>query len=85
MDLHLTDKGQTTIPKALREHLGVKPGDKITAVILRDGSVYLVPKTPLSSLKGMFKDRVSKPVSIEDMNAAVKEGAEERDRRSRKK
>ena len=84
MDLHLTEKGQTTIPKALREHLGVGPGGTIKAVILEDGRVYLVPSVPLSSLKGMFKGRVSKPVSIDEMNASIRDKAAERYRRRSK-
>ena len=36
----LTSKGQLTAPKAIREHLHLKPGDKVVFVI-RDGRVEL--------------------------------------------
>jgi antitoxin PrlF len=85
MDLHLTEKGQTTIPKALREHLGVGPGGTIKVVILDNGSVYMVPSASLSSLKGMFKGRVAKPVTVDEMNATVRSKAAERYRRTLKK
>ena len=29
MDLAITAKGQATIPKAIRDHLGLKPGDRV--------------------------------------------------------
>lgn len=84
MDITLTSKGQATIPKEVREHLGVAPGDKVKCVTLADGRVYLLPKRPLSSLKGMFKGRVKKAVTIEEMNEAVRKKAVERYSRSHK-
>ena len=38
----LTRKGQTTIPKDIRERLNLKPGDKIKFMVNADGSVRLV-------------------------------------------
>jgi AbrB family looped-hinge helix DNA binding protein len=29
MESAITSKGQATIPKAIREHLGLKPGDRV--------------------------------------------------------
>ena len=84
MDLTLTSKGQATIPKEVREHLGVKPGDKVKCVTLPDGRVYLLPKKPLSSLKGMFKGRVKRAVMIEEMDAGIRQKAAERFKRSAK-
>lgn len=40
----LTRKGQTTIPKAIREQLKLKPGDRIGFSVEADGRVHLVPK-----------------------------------------
>ena len=50
----LTSKGQMTIPKAAREHLRVRPGDRVKIFLHPDGTVVLIPKLPVSSLKGMF-------------------------------
>ena len=36
----LTSKGQLTVPKAIREHLRLKPGSKVVFVI-RDGRVEI--------------------------------------------
>jgi antitoxin PrlF len=77
MESALTSKGQMTIPKAAREHLGAKSGDRVKIFLHPDGTVVLLPKLPVSSLRGMFADRVKRPVSVEDMATAAEEGAAE--------
>ena len=37
----MTTKGQVTIPKRLREHLGLKPGSNIDFELAEDGRVFL--------------------------------------------
>jgi AbrB family looped-hinge helix DNA binding protein len=69
----LTVKGQATIPKAIREHLRIKPGDRVKFFIHPDGSVVLLPKLPSSSLKGIVKTR--RRVTLERMNRAILDGA----------
>jgi AbrB family looped-hinge helix DNA binding protein len=66
-----------TVPKAAREHLKVRPGDRVKIFLHPNGTVVLIPKLPVSAIKGMFAGRVKKPVSIEEMDAAVEEGASE--------
>ena len=39
----LTSKGQTTIPKQVREHLKIGPGDKLDFVIESEGRVVIRP------------------------------------------
>ncbi len=71
----LTSKGQTTIPKEIRDHLGLKPGDKVRFVIEDQGRVAVLPATyHLKDLKGMLKP-APKRVTIEDMEAAIAEEA----------
>jgi AbrB family looped-hinge helix DNA binding protein len=36
-------QGRITIPKAIRDHLGLKPGDQIEYAVAPDGRVKLVP------------------------------------------
>ena len=74
MDSTLTVKGQTTIPKPIREHLGLKPGDKIKFFVRPDGSVVILTKLPITALKGSLKSEIS-GVSLEDMDEAIAEGA----------
>jgi AbrB family looped-hinge helix DNA binding protein len=62
----ITAKGQATIPKAIRERLGVKPGDRIKFFVHPDGSVVLLPKRPVSELRGIVKAR-QRSATIEDV------------------
>lgn len=68
----LTSKGQVTIPKKIRDALQLKGGDKI-AFRLEDDTVTLVPRTArVRDIFGMLeKPGKAKPLSIEDMDAAV--------------
>ncbi len=79
MNSAITAKGQTTIPKAAREHLGVKPGDRVKFVMHPDGSVVIMKVLPVTALRGMLK--TDKHATIEDINNAIAEGATERYRR----
>src|SRR4029079_15091453 len=74
MQSAITIKGQATIPKAIRDHLGLKPGDRVKFFIHPDGSVVLLPKLPVSALRGIVKAR-SQPVTIEEMTEAAVAGA----------
>jgi len=71
----ITVKGQATIPKAIREHLGLKPGDQVKFFVHPDGSVVLLPKLPASALRGIIKSRRRRPVTMEEMTQAGAEGA----------
>jgi len=74
MESAVTVKGQATIPKAVRDHLRLKPGDRLKFFILPGGTVLLLPKLPASALKGFLK-RKRAPVSLEEMDRAIAEGA----------
>lgn len=62
----ITSKGQVTIPKAVRDLLGLIPGDEVSFEVGDDGRVYLQPKKsscPSSSrfrqLRGSAKGELS--------------------------
>lgn len=74
MESAITVKGQATIPKAVREHLGLKPGDRIKFFVHPDGTVVLLPKRPAAAMRGMLKAR-RRPVTIEAMHEAAAAGA----------
>ena len=76
MEATLSSKGQATIPKAVREHLQIKPGDRFKFFFHPDG-VILLPKISTARLKGMIP-KPAKPVSLEEMDRAIQEGATER-------
>lgn len=75
MESAITVKGQATIPKAIREHLRLKPGDRVKFFVHPDGTVVLLPKRPASTLRGMLKSRRLRPVTTAEMNEAVAQGA----------
>jgi len=79
MESAITGKGQATIPKVIREHLGLKPGDRVKFFIHPDGSVVLLPKVRASTMRGIVK-APPRPVHIEDMNDAIAAGAANRAR-----
>lgn len=69
----LTSKGQTTIPKDVRNHLKLRTGDQIDFVIEPDGSVVIRPATVhVRELKGILHRKGMKPLSVNAMNAAVR-------------
>jgi len=74
----VTSKGQITIPVEVRSELGVSAGDRVEFIELGKGRFAIVPATrSIKELKGIFKGRRRKPVSIEEMDAAIAERAAE--------
>lgn len=81
MEATLSSKGQATIPKAVRERLCLKPGDRFKFFFHPDG-VLILPKISTARLKGIVP-KPAKPVSLEDIDAAIRSGATERFRRKK--
>lgn len=74
----ITSKGQITIPSRVRDALKLKPGDRIEFVEVNNGNFELLPATrSVRDLEGILHNPEKKPVSIEEMNAAIAEGAAE--------
>lgn len=85
MESAITVKGQATIPKAVRKHLRLKPGDRVKFFLQPDGTVVLLPKLPASALRGIVKSRRRRPVTIEEMTGAAREAASGAARRARRR
>ncbi len=69
----LTSKGQITLPKSVRELMGVDTGDQIAFRIQEDGKIYVEPENiDLMSLKGILKTSV-RGITVEDMNEVIAE------------
>ena len=62
----VTDKGQTTIPKALREKYGIEPGDEVVWVEGEDGIT-------LRKKRDLPNDAVAAENTTEDEARAVSE------------
>lgn len=77
MESTLTSNGQITLPKALRDDLHLKSGDKVVFERSEDGNYLLRPVLlRAASLKGILKDKYTgPPASIESMNRAIQERA----------
>ncbi len=66
----ITAKGQTTVPREVREKLGAGPGTRLVWHIMPNGSLIVRAKThSLLSLQGMLKSPRGEPVPVEEMNA----------------
>ena len=79
MEATLRSKGQATIPKAVRERLQIKSGDRFKFFFHPDG-VIILPKISTARLKGMIP-KPAQSISLEEIDRAIAEGATERFRR----
>ena len=84
MESAITVKGQATIPKAIREHLRLRPGDRVKFFVHPDGTVVLLPKQPASALRGFLK-RKRTAITVTEMNQAIAEAAFDVRARDRRK
>lgn len=68
-DATLTSKGQTTIPKEIRDSLGIKPGDRMTFTQMPDGTVLMRVKTKsIVDIAGKLHKKGRKTVPIDQMS-----------------
>jgi antitoxin PrlF len=67
----LTSKGQLTIPRQLRDALGLAPGARLQASIDQQGRLVLVPSK--YEPEDLFRNRpaVHRVMSLEDMDNAI--------------
>lgn len=67
----LTSKGQLTLPKSVRDRMGLDSGDRVEFVEVTDGVFNIVAATrDVRELKGIIP-KPEKSVSLEDMNRAI--------------
>jgi antitoxin PrlF len=65
----MTTKGQVTVPREIRDRLGLVAGDKMAFTMLSDGTVVMRPKTRrLADLAGSLTRPGQPKVAVEDMN-----------------
>ena len=74
----ITYKGQITLPKAVREQLGVRPGDRVSFREIEGGVIVVEADTvDLMELKGAMRPR-RRGVTVEQMNDAIRAAAARR-------
>ncbi len=70
----LTSKGQVTIPKQVRDALRLHAGDKVHFFITKNGDALLRPVArKVEDVFGRLHQYGGKPVSVEEMDAAIKQ------------
>ncbi|MBI4690489.1 MAG: type II toxin-antitoxin system PrlF family antitoxin [Nitrospirae bacterium] len=69
----ITTKGQTTIPKKIRDYLKLQAGDKVDFVVKGDGKVALEPATlDVKELEGILHRPGMRAISAEEMKKALR-------------
>lgn len=69
----LTSKGQTTILREIREHLRLRPGDRMEFIIDEDGRVLIIPiSLDAAELAGILPKPRS-AVSLARMKKVIRE------------
>jgi antitoxin PrlF len=71
----LTSKGQITLPKALRDALGLTAGDKV--LFTAEGDVFRLARVSRDAreIKGLFAGRRAKALTVAQIRAAAARGA----------
>jgi AbrB family looped-hinge helix DNA binding protein len=68
----VTSKGQITIPKDIRERLGLEAGDRVVFVVQSERDVALRPaKTDIRKLHGMLYRKGRRRRSVEEMDEGI--------------
>lgn len=72
----LTSKGQLTLPKAIRDLLGLGAGDRVDFIVKDDQTVLLRPATvDVRELKGFLHKKRIRPLSVEEMQVVIRRRA----------
>jgi antitoxin PrlF len=69
----LTSKGQITLPKTIRERLRLRTGDTVDFILADDGQVHVrAGHVDVRELQGLLKKTGRRPVSLDEMDAAIR-------------
>lgn len=72
----LSNDGQLTLPREIRERVGLRTGDHVNVTVTGDGKILLEPKkVDILSLEGFLAaDAKGKRASLEEIEAAIEDG-----------
>ncbi len=70
----VTIRGQTTLPRDVRQALGLQPGDKLRYLVLEGGEVRILRTRPVAELAGMLAREGARPVTLDEMEQAIAAG-----------
>jgi AbrB family looped-hinge helix DNA binding protein len=81
----VTDKGQVTVPKEIRDRAGIGPGTRLDFEVQEDGSLRVrVLARGADSLFGLLHRPGRRACSVEEMDEGIAAAVRERNRRGRK-
>ena len=75
IESRITSKGQTTLPRAVRDALSLHAGDRVRYIIL-DGEVRIMPVRPIARLFGALRHD-GPAATLDDMERTIVDGATE--------
>jgi antitoxin PrlF len=68
----LTSKGQLTLPKAARDALDLKAGQRFEVVVSDAGDLMLKPqRTDALAVRGILKSPHARPLTVREMDAGI--------------
>lgn len=70
----VTAKGQTTLPKAVRASLGLRPGDRVRYIVVGN-EIRLLKSRPVMELAGLLHVPGMPTRTLAEMDAAIAAGA----------
>jgi AbrB family looped-hinge helix DNA binding protein len=83
----VTEKGQVTLPKKVREAAGIKPGDKVDVRSTASGTVVIEPHKAMSDyerqLRALAKRRLIRGITTEEFMEMTRGEVEARPRKKR--
>jgi len=80
----VTDKGQVTVPKEIRERTGIAPGSRLDFEVQDDGTLRVrVLRRGADNLFGLVHRTGTKPRTIEEMDQGIATAVGARNRRAR--
>ena len=79
----VTDKGQVTVPKKIRDKIGIVPGSRLDFALMEDGSVVVrLLARGSDNLFGVVRRQDQAPLSVEDMDDGIVDAVTSRNRRA---
>ncbi len=76
----VTETGQITLPYEIREHLSLVGGSRVEFIIDSNGQVKIFPlDVAVETLSGILRRPNQKHASLEEMDTAIAEGANDWD------
>ena len=80
----LTSKGQVTVPKEIRDLLGLDAGSMLDFQVLPDHTITArAVKPDARRLRGLLKSPFDRPLNVEEMDEGIEQHVREREAQSK--